>query len=119
VCDRWLVDALVDVEILYGRHRLAEWVLRRATPRADLAVLLETDPATAARRKPGDQSEGVLERMAVRYGAVANELGFPPAGEAPRAGKVRIDARGGQADVVAAIDAQLDVALAARASVGP
>jgi thymidylate kinase len=115
VCDRWLVDALVDIEILYGHHRLAEWVLRRATPRADLAVLLEIDPATATRRKPGDQSEPVLERMAVRYAAVAKELGFPPAGEAPRAGKVRIDARGGQADVVAAIDAHVDAALAARA----
>ena len=111
VCDRWLLDALVDLEILYGRRRLAAWVLRRATPHADLAVLLEVDPATSAKRKPGDQSERVLERMHVRYGSVASELGFPAAGDAPRDGKVRIDARGAAGDVVAALEERVTASL--------
>ena len=107
VCDRWLVDALVDLDVRYGRHRAAEWILRRATPGADLAVLLDIDAETSAARKPGDQAPAVLERMAIRYAEVARELGFPAAGEPPRGGQVRIDARGDRGDVVAAIEAEV------------
>ncbi|MEA2480736.1 MAG: hypothetical protein QOJ07_2658, partial [Thermoleophilaceae bacterium] len=85
VCDRWLTDALVDLDVRYGRHGAAEWLLRRAEPPADLALLLEIDAATSVARKPGDQHERVLAAMASRYAEVASELGFPPAG-APAAG---------------------------------
>lgn len=111
VCDRWLVDALVDLDVRYGRHRAAEWILRRATPRADLAVLLDIDAETSERRKPGDQAPAVLERMAVRYADVARELGFPSAGDPPCGGQVRVDARGDRAQVVAAIESRVAAAL--------
>lgn len=75
VCDRWAADALVDLEVRYGRHAAAEWVLRRGVPRPDVAALLQIDAATSARRKPGDQAEPVLAAMARRYASVASELG--------------------------------------------
>ena len=75
VCDRWVADALVDLEVRYGRHRVAEWVLRRGVPQPDIAALLQIDAATSARRKPGDQAESVLAAMAERYATVAGELG--------------------------------------------
>jgi thymidylate kinase len=77
VCDRWLADALVDLRIRYGPHPAAEWLLRRGFPRADVAVLLEVDGATAARRKPGDQTEAVLHAMSERYAEVGDRLGLP------------------------------------------
>lgn len=67
MCDRWLTDALVDLELRYGRHRAAEALLRRLAPRADLALLLTVDAETAAGRKPGDQSPAVLARMEDLY----------------------------------------------------
>lgn len=76
VCDRWLADALVDLRIRYGRRPAAEWVLRRGYPRADHAVLLEIDDATAARRKPGDQSAANLRAMGERYAELAGALGL-------------------------------------------
>ncbi len=103
ICDRWLVDALVDLEVRYGRHGAAEWLLRRATPRADLAVLLEIDPATAASRKPGDQPRPVLDAMARRYASVAAELGFPPAAAGASGNRLRIDATAGRTVVVARV----------------
>ena len=86
VCDRWLADALVDLRVRYGHRPAAEWLLRRGFPRADVAVLLEVDGATAARRKPGDQTEAVLHAMADRYAEVGERLGLPrvDAGAAPR-----------------------------------
>jgi hypothetical protein len=68
VCDRWTTDALVDLRLRYGRHRLAEWLVKRGIPAADLALYLEVDAATAAARKPGDQPLAVLEAMAGLYG---------------------------------------------------
>jgi thymidylate kinase len=94
VCDRWVADALVDLRVRYGRHRAAEWLLRRGFPRADVAVLLEVDGATAARRKPGDQSEAVLHAMAERYAEVGERLGLP-----------RLDAGAPAADVAARLRA--------------
>jgi thymidylate kinase len=114
VCDRWLVDALVDLELRYGHHRAAGWILRRATPRADLAVLLEIDAATSIARKPGDHAAPVLERMAGLYADAAAQVGFPPAGADPRDGLVRIDARGSREDVLGALDSRIGAALAAR-----
>jgi thymidylate kinase len=77
LCDRWLADALVDLRVRYGRRPAAEWLLRRGFPRADVAVLLEVDGATAARRKPGDQTEAVLHAMSERYAEVGDRLGLP------------------------------------------
>ncbi len=74
VCDRWLLDALVDLRIRYGHHPAAEWVLRRGFPRADLAVLLRVDPATAAARKPGDQRDDVLLTMGEHYDGLVADL---------------------------------------------
>ena len=115
VCDRWLTDALVDLELRYGRHRAAEWILRRATPRADVAMLLDIDAATSHARKPGDHALPVLERMADLYARAARELGFPPAGADAQRGQVRIDARGDRTEVAGAIEARVAAALADRA----
>jgi thymidylate kinase len=73
VCDRWITDALVDLELRYGRHRGAAWILRRLGPRRDLGILLEIDATTAAARKPGDQAEQVLTRMQQLYARRAFE----------------------------------------------
>jgi thymidylate kinase len=82
VCDRWVTDAIVDLELRYGRHRPAEAILRRLPPRADLQVLLEVDAATSAQRKPQDQADWVLVEMEGLY-----------AREASRSGLARVDAR--------------------------
>jgi thymidylate kinase len=68
ICDRWTADALVDLRLRYGRHLVAEWLLKRGMPPADLALYLDVDAATAAARKPGDQPIAVLEAMAGLYG---------------------------------------------------
>ncbi len=101
VCDRWTTDALVDLRLRYGRHRLAEWVLKRGIPAADLALYLEVDAATAAARKPGDQPLPILEAMAGLYGLHV-------------AGRnvTRIDARAERAVVVEQADGALRAALA-------
>jgi len=101
VCDRWTTDALVDLRLRYGRHRLAEWLLKRGIPAADLALYLEVDAATAAARKPGDQPLAVLEAMAGLYGLHV-------------AGRnvTRIDARAERAVVVEQADGALRAALA-------
>ncbi len=88
VCDRWMTDALVDLELRYGRHRVAEVVLRRLSPEPDLAVLLEIDAATSIRRKPGDQAERVLREMERLYARSGRE-----------AGAVAVDARRPEAEV--------------------
>lgn len=74
VCDRWLLDALVDLRVRHGRHPAAERVLRRGFPRADETTRLRVDPAVAAVRKPGDQSAAVLAAQAAEYERVAAEL---------------------------------------------
>lgn len=76
VCDRWLADALIDLHLRYGRQPLAEWVLRVALPRPDLALLLEVTPAVAALRKPGDQDAETLARMRELYDERATALGL-------------------------------------------
>jgi thymidylate kinase len=73
VCDRWATDSLVDLRLRYGRHRLAERLLRLAAPRPDLALLLRLDADTATRRKPGDQDERVLADMERLYEDVARD----------------------------------------------
>jgi thymidylate kinase len=103
VCDRWTTDALVDLAVRYGRHRVAERLLRVATPRADVALLLEIDPDTAAARKPGDQPLEVLRRMEALYAAAARRTG-------PR----RIDAARPQDEVVAEVLAAVESVLPPR-----
>jgi thymidylate kinase len=76
VCDRWLADSLVDLQIRYGRHAAAEWLLRAAIPRPDVGVLLATDVETSLRRKPGDQAESVLRRMEPLYREAAERSGL-------------------------------------------
>jgi thymidylate kinase len=71
VADRWVTDSLVDLELRYGRHAVAERVLTGLAPRADLDILLEIDAATSAQRKPGDWPVPVLERMEAAYARVA------------------------------------------------
>jgi thymidylate kinase len=73
VCDRWAIDAVVDLELRYGEHRAARAALRRLPPRPDLTLLLSLDAATAAARKPGDQAERVLREMERLYAARAAE----------------------------------------------
>ena len=101
VCDRWAADALVDLRLRYGRHRLAEWLVKRGIPTADLALYLDVDAATAAARKPGDQPLAVLEAMSGLYGLHV-------------AGRnvTRIDARAERAVVVEQADGALRAALA-------
>jgi thymidylate kinase len=106
ICDRWLPDALVDLELRYGRHRAAEWVLRKGVPAPDLSVVLDIDAATAEQRKPGDQPASVLARMAGAYERVTRELGFK-GGAAAGNGRVLIDARGDQATVVAELEERI------------
>jgi thymidylate kinase len=82
VCDRWTADAMVDLELRYGRHRLATWILRRWIPEPDLGLWLDVDPVTAAQRKPGDKAMETLGQMESRYAAAAVDLGL-----------IRLDAR--------------------------
>ncbi len=85
VADRWLVDHLIDFEFRYGRHGLADRILRTGVPRPDLAFLIEIDAATSALRKPGDQVPAVLARMEERYPVLAAEFGLIQVdGTAPR-----------------------------------
>jgi len=74
VSDRWVADALVDLRLRYGSQPLAEAITRLASPRPDLAILLEVDAATAARRKPEDQAPEVLAGMERHYADVATRL---------------------------------------------
>jgi thymidylate kinase len=76
---------LFYMELHYGRHRVAERVLRIGVPSPDLAILLELDPQQAARRKPGDQAPHVLTRMVSLYAAAGErhrllpvDAGAPP-----------------------------------------
>ena len=71
VCDRWLTDVLVDLELRYGRRSTARWILRLLIPVPDMAVLLEVDHVTASSRKPGDQATYVLARMQAMYASTA------------------------------------------------
>jgi thymidylate kinase len=71
VCDRWLVDSLVDLRVRYGHHSAAEWLLRTLIPQPDLAVLLKIDARTSMARKPEDQAPQVLARMESLYAEVA------------------------------------------------
>lgn len=97
ICDRWTADALVDLRVRYGRHRLAEALIRRALPRPDLAVLLEIDPETSLKRKPGDQADRVLVEMVDLYAELADRLAL-----------MRIDACQPIAEVVRQLHAAVD-----------
>lgn len=102
VCDRWATDALVDLELRYGRHGVARAVLRHLPPRPDMAILLEIDAATAAARKPGDQARWVLDEMERLYVL-----------EASASSLTRVDARLPREDVQEHLGALVD-ALVAR-----
>ena len=104
ICDRWVTDSLVDLNLRYGRHRAAEAVLRRAVPRPDLAILLELDAATAARRKPGDQDESILAKMERLYAEAAAE----------DRGLVSVDSRRPREEVEERIAQLVDELLTAR-----
>lgn len=103
VCDRWASDAFVDLELRYGRHRLAEAMLRRLSPERDLGILLEVDAATAARRKPGDQAEHILRDMEPLYARRAAEEGL-----------VRIDTRRPREEIEQTISGVIDALLSRR-----
>jgi thymidylate kinase len=105
IADRWLTDSLVDLELRYPRHVVAERVLRALAPRADVDVLLEIDAATSARRKPGDWPLPVLERMEAAYARAA-----------PLTGVHRIDATRPHDQVLAEIEALVDGAIAGAAA---
>jgi thymidylate kinase len=92
VCDRWLVDSLVDLRLRYGRHRLAEGLLKWLVPAADLSMFLDAGWEIAARRKPGDQYEKVLAEAARLYAELA-----------PRHGLSRIDSTAPLERVAAAV----------------
>ncbi len=72
-------------------------LIRRALPRPDLAVLLEIDPETSLRRKPGDQADRVLVEMVDLYAELADRLAL-----------VRIDARQPIGEVVRQLHAAVD-----------
>ena len=101
IADRWITDSLVDLELRYPRHVVAERVLRGLAPRADLDILLEIDAATSARRKPGDWPVPVLERMESAYARVA-----------PLTGVRRIDATRPRDEVLAEVAELVDGAIA-------
>jgi thymidylate kinase len=103
LCDRWLVDSLVDLRVRYGRHRLAEWILRVASPAPDLAILIEVGHITAAQRKPGHQATRVLVAMEGLYAAAAE-----------RHGLVKVDARVASETVQDQIRALIDALLASH-----
>lgn len=103
ICDRWATDAFVDLELRYGRHRVAEAMLRHLSPERDLGILLEVDARTAALRKPGDQAEHVLAAMEPLYARRAREEGL-----------VRIDSRRPPADIEQTLSAVVDALLATR-----
>ena len=103
VCDRWACDAVVDLEVRYGRHRTAAWLLRFFVPRPDLGVMLEIDVPTSLARKPDDQAEPVLARMERLYDAAASSLEL-----------TRLDARRPREQVLADLDAMVERALDAR-----
>jgi len=105
VSDRWVIDAVVDVDLRYGRHAVAAAVLRWLAPRTDLSVLLQIDAATAAARKPGDQALHVLEGMEERYSA-----------EAEREQLAVVDARRPPEQVLDDLLALVDRVLDARAA---
>jgi len=86
ICDRWTTDAMVDLEVRYGRHRAAERTLSALTPRPDLELLIQIDSLTAARRKPGDQAERVLRAMEAGYKRLVSRPGLTAVdGTLPRA----------------------------------
>jgi thymidylate kinase len=103
VADRWLADHLIDFEFRYGRHRLADRILRAAVPRPDLAFLLQIDAATSAARKPGDQVPLVLARMEERYPVLAAEFGL-----------IAVDGTAPRDEVEAVVLALVDSLVAAR-----
>lgn len=74
VGDRWTVDALVDLELRYGHHRIAAMAIKLLSPKPDLALLLEVDATTAATRKPHDKAVHTLQDMQSAYAAHAQNL---------------------------------------------
>lgn len=103
VCDRSLVDSLVDLELRYGRHRLAEILLSKAAPSPDLGILLDVDAATAADRKRGDQAARILVGMERRYLATAGRHGF-----------IVVDARVGLEETHRSVERLVESLLASR-----
>lgn len=92
--DRYLLDSLVHVVDRYGDHqtRLARMAMRRFTPQATVAFLLEIPAEVAQARKPGEWSTADLRRHAHAYDDLADRLGV-----------LRVDARGEAEEVGAGI----------------
>jgi thymidylate kinase len=90
VCDRWLTDALIDIQLRYrGSYRLAQAILRLGVPTPDLALLLEVDAATAAQRKPGDRAQHDWVEMEHMYGEIGRKVGAVPVDASVPADEVR------------------------------
>lgn len=92
ICDRWVADAVVDMELRYGRHRLAELAMSLAAPRPDLALLLVVDHRTAFERNSEDQAGWVLDRMERGYADAAKRWGLTPIGASRDASLVASEA---------------------------
>ena len=68
--DRHLLDALVTLDFLYGGAdlRVQQWLVRLATPRADVSLHLDVSVDEAVRRKPGDQiGRRAVDRQVAGY----------------------------------------------------
>lgn len=93
VADRWLADSVVDMELRYGRHRVAELVMSVAAPRPDLGLILLVDHATAFRRNSEDQARWVLAAMEAGYAQAVGRFGLVPLDARRSAAEVVRDAR--------------------------
>jgi thymidylate kinase len=93
ICDRFIYDALVDYALFTGtdaaRPPLALRLLRVLTPRPQVAVLLDVEPAEALRRKPeeGETAHLASARAMFLHLAASHRMTVMPA--APGAGEIQ------------------------------
>ena len=80
LCDRYVLDAVADLEAKLGGGR---WLTRAAAglllalaPEPDLAILLRLDPLLAAARKPNDVPPGMLVAQAAIFDRLAGQCGM-------------------------------------------
>lgn len=77
IYDRHLLDAIATIEALYDGvdTRVQVWLVRRLTPRADVALWLDVPAEEAARRKPDELFNlRLVERQNDRYRANASTI---------------------------------------------
>jgi thymidylate kinase len=88
VCDRYTLDAAVQLRFRYGEHRrfrLQTWLLHRVSPRPLLAYFVDVPAETAWRRKPEQYDPAALERQMRLYRETCETLGARRVdGERPR-----------------------------------